>query len=206
MCISCVKDLKSSGKMNSLWWQIFKRYPIGASSLSRNVSDVLWQNSFVLLAEMSINSPETRSAATRSRDHLWGAFTLTQDPLCASQAAANIRGSCGCECTVYLGRRSLFSGVKGHPYADVLKIYGQMGPLRSKPPALFGLSRWWNIDGKIEIFCLLLSVARLKGLMCVKTFPVSCYSKNVAQQCPLTSTGAESKGSVELMRINKLFR
>lgn len=135
-----------------------------------NVSDALWQNSFVLIAEMSIHSRETWSAATRSRDHLWGALTLKQDPLCASQAAANIHGSCGCECIVYLACRSLFSSVKGHPYADVLKIYGQMGPLCSKPPALFGLSRWWNIDGKIEIFCLLLNVARLKGLMCVKIF------------------------------------
>lgn len=146
------------------------------SSNAGNVGDALWQNSFVLIAEMSIHSSETWSAATRSRDHLWGAFTLKQDPLCASQATANIHGSCGCECTVYLACRSLFSSVKGHPYADVLKIYGQMGPLRSKPPALFGLSRWWNIDGKIEIFCLLLSVARLKGLMCVKIFPVSCYN------------------------------
>lgn len=143
---------------------------------ARSVSDALWQHSFVLIAAMSIHSGETWSAA-RSRDHLWGACTLKQDPLCGSQATANIRGSCGCECTVYLACRSLFSSVKGHPYADVLKIYGQMGPLRSKPPALFGLSRWWNIDGKIEIFCLLLSVAHLKGLMCVKTFPVSCYNK-----------------------------
>lgn len=127
---SVVKWFHSGGKFSK---------DLQSSSLSRNVSDVLWQNSFVLLAEMSINSPETRSAATRSRDHLWGALTLTQDPLCASQAAANIRGSCGCECTVYLGCRSLFSGVKGHPYPDVLKIYGQMGPLCSKPPALFGL-------------------------------------------------------------------
>lgn len=171
-----------------------------------NVSAVLRQKSSVLIAEMSIHSPETWSAAIRSRDHLWGAFTLAQDPLCASQAAANIRGSCGCECTVYLGRRSLFSGVKGHPYADVLKIYGQMGPLRSKPPALFGLSRWWNIDGKIEIFCLLLSVARLKGLMCVKTFPVSSYNQNAAAQRAPTSTGAESKGSVGRTRIDKLCR
>lgn len=31
-------------------------------------------------------------------------------------------------------------GVKGHPYTDVLKIYRQMGPLQSKPLALFGLS------------------------------------------------------------------
>lgn len=72
-----------------------------------------------------------------------------------------------------------------------------------KPPALFGLSRWWNIDGKIEIFCLLLSIAHLKGLMRVKTFPVSCY---VSQQHPLTSTGAESRGSVELKRIDELLK
>lgn len=83
---------------------------------------------------------------------------------------ANMHGSCGWERGVFPSHWSLFSGVKGHPYADVLKIYGQMGPLRSKPLALFGLSWRWNIDGKIEIFCLLLNVAHLKGLMCVRTF------------------------------------
>lgn len=60
---------------------------------ARNVSDALWQNSFVQIAEMSIHSSETWSAATRSRGHLWGGFTLKQDPLCASQA--DIHGSVG---------------------------------------------------------------------------------------------------------------
>lgn len=72
------------------------------------------------------------------------------------------------------------------------------------PPALFGLSRWWNIDGKIEIFCLLLNVTHLKGLMSVKT-SLSPVTTKCSSNYPPTSTGPGSTGSVTLTRINKLL-
>lgn len=80
--------------------------------------------------------------------------------------------------------QSLFSGVKGHPYSAVLTIYRQMGPLRSKPLALFVLSWWWNIDRKIEIFCLLLNLGRLKGLMSMRTSlsPVTAKCNSTTHQ------------------------
>lgn len=67
------------------------------------------------------------------------------------------------------------------------------------PVALFGLSRWWNIDGKIEIFCLVLNVVWLKGLMRARAFPSPVTAKKCVSNCPPASTRLEQS------RINSLL-
>lgn len=46
-----------------------------------------------------------------------------------------------------------------------------------KPLALFGLSRWWNIDGKIEIFLPATQCCPSKRVNECEDFPVSCYNE-----------------------------
>lgn len=98
--------------------------------------------------------------------------------------------------------KPFFSGVKGHPYAHVLKIYRQMGPLRSKPPSFVWpepvMKYWWKNRNILPAA----QCCPTKRVNEREDFPVSCYNK---MQLKVASTGPGSTGSVMLTRINKLL-